>query len=114
MIGWGVPRKHTLPKIRPTVKRKLPVFATGGLVPIFDPFRRVALQPKGEPMSMISRQYLPTLPFPPFAGMEQKTYAAWPVWSDSTTKEIKFQPIPVATRNDERSDAQSRPISGAH
>jgi hypothetical protein len=29
-----------------------------------------------------------------------KTYAAWPVWSDSTTKEIKFQPMPkkVATR----------------
>jgi hypothetical protein len=23
-----------------------------------------------------------------------KTYAAWPVWSDSTTKEIKFQPLP--------------------
>jgi hypothetical protein len=23
-----------------------------------------------------------------------KTYAAWPVWSDSTTKEIKFQPMP--------------------
>jgi hypothetical protein len=22
------------------------------------------------------------------------TYAAWPVWSDSTTKEIKFQPMP--------------------
>jgi hypothetical protein len=29
-----------------------------------------------------------------------KTYAAWPVWSDSTTKEIKFQPMPkkAATR----------------
>ena len=29
-----------------------------------------------------------------------KTYAAWPVWSGSTTKEIKFQPMPkkVATR----------------
>jgi hypothetical protein len=29
-----------------------------------------------------------------------KTYAAWPVWSDSTTKEIRFQPLPkkVATR----------------
>jgi hypothetical protein len=23
-----------------------------------------------------------------------KTYAAWPVWSDSTTKTIRFQPIP--------------------
>ena len=38
--------------------------------------------------------YLPALPFPAFAGMAQKTYAAWPVWSDSTTKEIKFQPMP--------------------
>lgn len=29
-----------------------------------------------------------------------KTYAAWPVWSDSTTKEIRFQPVPkkAATR----------------
>lgn len=32
---------------------------------------------------------------PAFAGFSApKTYAAWPVWSDSTTKEIKFQPIP--------------------
>ena len=23
-----------------------------------------------------------------------KTYAAWPVWRDSTTKEVKFQPMP--------------------
>ena len=33
---------------------------------------------------------LPTLPG--FAG--PKTFAAWPVWSDSTTKTIRFQPIP--------------------
>jgi hypothetical protein len=25
---------------------------------------------------------------------EYKTYAAWPVWSDSTTKEIRFHPMP--------------------
>ena len=31
---------------------------------------------------------LPGLPGGP------KTYAAWPVWSDSTTKEIRFQPMP--------------------
>jgi hypothetical protein len=45
-------------------------------------------------------QYLPPLPFPAFAGMAQKTYAAWPVWSGSTTKEIKYQPMPrkAATR----------------
>jgi hypothetical protein len=43
-------------------------------------------------------QCLPALPFPGFTG--PKTYAAYPVWSDSTTKEIKFQPLPkkVATR----------------
>lgn len=32
---------------------------------------------------------LPTLPG--FAG--PKTYAAWPVWRDSTTAEVKFQPL---------------------
>ena len=40
---------------------------------------------------------MPTLapslpPLPGFAG--PKTHAAWPVWSDSTTKEIRFQPVP--------------------
>ena len=37
---------------------------------------------------------LPGLPDGP------KTYAAWPVWSDSTTKDIRFQPMPkkAATR----------------
>jgi len=41
-------------------------------------------------------QCLPALPG--FAG--SKTYAAWPVWSQSTTKEIRFQPLPkkAATR----------------
>ena len=41
-------------------------------------------------------QCLPSLPG--FAG--PKTYAAWPVWSDSTNKEIRFQPLPkkAATR----------------
>jgi hypothetical protein len=37
-------------------------------------------------------QCLSALPFSGFEG--PKTYAAWPVWSDSTTKEIKFQPLP--------------------
>ena len=32
---------------------------------------------------------LPTLPG--FAGL--KTYAAWPVWRDSTTDQVKFQPL---------------------
>jgi hypothetical protein len=45
-------------------------------------------------------QCLPALPFPGFTGIGPKTYAAHPVWSDSTTKEIKFQKMPkkVATR----------------
>ncbi len=45
-------------------------------------------------------QCLPALPFPGFTGEGPKTYAAWPVWSDSTMKEIKFHPVPkkVATR----------------
>src|SRR5882724_8531544 len=33
---------------------------------------------------------LPSLPG--FAGL--KTYAAWPVWRDSTTQEVKFQAMP--------------------
>jgi hypothetical protein len=44
-------------------------------------------------------QCLPALPG--FSGLEgSKTYAAWPVWSDSTMKEICFQPMPkkAATR----------------
>jgi hypothetical protein len=35
-------------------------------------------------------QLMPALPG--FAG--PKTYAAWPVWRDSTTAEVKFQPMP--------------------
>jgi hypothetical protein len=65
---------------------------TGGLVPIFGPFRRVAQQPKGELMPTLAQSMHP-LPFPAFAGTGWKTYAAWPVWSGSTTKEIRFQPI---------------------
>ena len=30
-------------------------------------------------------------PFPGCAGL--KTYAAWPVWRDSTTDEVKFHPL---------------------
>jgi hypothetical protein len=38
---------------------------------------------------------LPLANFIPAAGRESmKSYAAWPVWSDSTTKEIRFQPLP--------------------
>lgn len=38
---------------------------------------------------------LPVANFLPFAGGESlKTYAAYPVWSDSTTADIKFCPMP--------------------
>lgn len=33
-------------------------------------------------------------PLPGFERLGPKTYAAWPVWSDSTTKEVKFAPLP--------------------
>ena len=82
----------TFLQFRSLVKAKTLFLLTGGLVPIFDPFRRVAQQPKGELMPTLA-QSLPALPFNGFEG-EMKTYAAWPVWSDSTTKEIKFQPLP--------------------
>jgi hypothetical protein len=82
----------TFLQFRSLVKAKTLFLPMGGLVPIFDPFRRVAQQPKGELMSTLA-QSLPALPFNGFEG-EMKTYAAWPVWSDSTTKEIKFQPLP--------------------
>ena len=39
-------------------------------------------------------QRLPALPFPGFTGSGPKTFAVWPVWSDSTTKEIRVQPMP--------------------
>jgi hypothetical protein len=88
-----------IPPNQPFSQAKTMFSLTRGLVPIFGPFRRVVQQPEGELMPTLA-QYLPPLPFPAFAGMEQKTYAAWPVWSDSTTKEIKFQPMPkkAATR----------------
>jgi len=38
-------------------------------------------------------QYFPAIPgLPGFEG--PKTFAAWPVWSDSTTKEVLWQPMP--------------------
>jgi hypothetical protein len=43
---------------------------------------------------MINNNYSPALPFPELAGMAGTTHAAYPVWRDSTTKDIKFQPIP--------------------
>ena len=35
----------------------------------------------------LSLPFLPSLPLP-------QTYAPWPVWSDSTTQNVRFQPMP--------------------
>ena len=35
---------------------------------------------------------LPSLPG--FESLRPKTFAAWPVWKDSTTKKVKFTPLP--------------------
>jgi hypothetical protein len=56
-----------------------------------------AFQPDSDRACMM----LPFANFIPGAGRDsQKSHAAWPVWSGSTTKEVKFQRIPkkVATR----------------
>jgi hypothetical protein len=91
--------KHIIPSTQALSQAKTMFSLTGGLVPIFGPFRRVAQQPEGKRMPTLAQSLSP-LPFPAFAGMAQKTYAAWPVWSESTTKEIKYQPMPrkAATR----------------
>ncbi len=34
------------------------------------------------------------LTFPGFGGSGRKTYAAWPVWKDSTTKDVRYKPLP--------------------
>ena len=39
-------------------------------------------------------QSLNALPLPGFAGSGTKTFAVWPVWSDSIRKEVRFQPLP--------------------
>jgi hypothetical protein len=55
-------------------------------------------------------------PFPGFAG--PKTYAAWPVWRDSTTKQVKFQRLPkkeaaIRWHKARRFDRQTH-IAGKH
>jgi hypothetical protein len=41
-------------------------------------------------MPSLHQRFMATLPG--FSG--EKTYAAWPVWSGSTTTEVKFQAMP--------------------
>ncbi len=89
-MDWTLTR---FPQLRQLVKRKHLFSLMGGFMPIFGPFGRVAGNPNGETMPGIrplSTAYSPALPG--FGGA--KTYAAWPVWSGSVAKEIKFQPMP--------------------
>src|SRR3954469_536153 len=55
-----------------------------------DPHRSALL-----PVANILSSILPGLgvPSPAMAGI-QRTYAPWPVWRDSTTKTVKFMPLP--------------------
>jgi hypothetical protein len=44
--------------------------------------------------NVLSNAVLPGLGIPRFAVTgSQRTYAAWPVWRDSTTKDVKFMPL---------------------
>jgi hypothetical protein len=47
------------------------------------------------PLANVLSDLLPGIGLPRFAGPgSQRTYAAWPVWRDSTTKTVKFMPLP--------------------
>jgi hypothetical protein len=47
------------------------------------------------PLANALSDLLPGLGMPRFAvASSQRTYAAWPVWRDSTTKTVKFMPLP--------------------
>lgn len=53
--------------------------------------RRLLMLPLANPLSDL----LPGLGMPRFAvAGSQRTYAAWPVWRDSTTAKVKFVPLP--------------------
>src|SRR3954454_17965673 len=56
----------------------------------YDPIRSPLL-----PLGNIFNSVLPGLglPSPAMAGI-QRSYAPWPVWRDSTTKTVKFMPLP--------------------
>jgi hypothetical protein len=65
---------------------------------IHDPHRE-AYDLKRSPFTLPLANYvtdlLPGLGLPRFAVEgTQRTYAAWPVWKDSTTKKVKFAPLP--------------------
>ena len=87
----------SFPDLRP-LSIENDVFDDGELCADFRPLCG-GLQPERSSLMRSFAQCLP-LPVPALAGTIPKTYAAWPVWSDSTTKEIKYQPMPrkAATR----------------
>jgi hypothetical protein len=62
---------------------------TGSRVPISGPPGGLLCNPNGELMPTLNAS------LPALLGYEwPKTYAAWPVWSGSTTQDIRFQPMP--------------------
>jgi hypothetical protein len=69
-------------------------------VPISGPPGGLLCNPNGELVHKFLMPIANSLPFFPGMDGSLRTHAAWPVWSGSTTKEIKFQRMPkkVATR----------------
>jgi hypothetical protein len=92
----------SFPKIRASVKSENILFRQrADLRPVSGPCGRVvATTPKGNrmsnrplmlPLANAVSDLLPGIGLPRFAGPgSQRTYAAWPVWRDSTTKTVKF------------------------
>jgi hypothetical protein len=66
----------------------------GALSKSFAAFGRVVRNPNGGTMPLIPLHQTVRGLFPGLIPPGPKTYAAWPVWRDSTTKEVKFQPLP--------------------
>lgn len=76
-----------LPELTGLCKSKL---ATGALVPIFGPLRRVATNPKENRVPMASiASHLPALP----GMLSRKTRAGHPVWSGSASDAVRFHPL---------------------
>jgi hypothetical protein len=83
--------KTSFPKIRPDCKK---ILATGRLAPISDLPDGLLFVTEGGFMPKFA-SYSNASPLPGFPDSHcGKTYAAWPLWKDSTTKEARFNPLP--------------------
>jgi hypothetical protein len=100
MMGTGVSQTQLL-KTQITSQAKTLFSLTGGCMPIFGPSAGGLgfPTPNGEPMPERSFLMLPLanlMPSLPGLGRLEgsfKTYAPSPVWSESTTSPVKFQPL---------------------